>query len=144
MVFGLSTDIPAESFTGAVVPSIFLALGVMFAVLFALAFYVYFALAWQTIAKKLKFKDAWLAWIPFANGAMILHLGKFHWAWIFLALIPVAGWIALFVLFIIANWRIFEKRKYPGWFALAPIIPKAGGILYAVAIGFVAWGDKKK
>ena len=29
--------------------------------------YVYFALAWMTIAKKLKYKKPWLAWIPLAN-----------------------------------------------------------------------------
>ena len=75
---------------------------------------------------------------------MILQLGGFHWAWIFLLLIPVLGWIAVFVLLVIATWRIFEKRKYPGWFSLSMVIPKAGLILYLVAIGFVAWRDKKR
>ncbi len=114
-------------------------LSVVFAFLLVIAVYVYFALAWRTIAQKLKFKNSWLAWIPFANLAMILQLGKFHWAWIFLLLIPFAGWIAVFVLIIIAKWRIFEKRKYPGWFSLSLIIPQVGGILYLIAIGFVAW-----
>ena len=75
---------------------------------------------------------------------MILQLGGFHWAWIFLILIPFLGWIPLAVLFIIANWRIFEKRKYPGWFSLSMIIPEVGCILYGVAIGFVAWKDNKR
>lgn len=118
--------------------------GILLAVILALAFYVYFALAWMNIAKKMKYKHPWLAWIPIANCAMILQLGGFHWAWIFLALIPVVGWIALWVLFIIATWRIFEKRKYPGWYSLSLIIPKVGGILYLVAIGFVAWAKKKR
>lgn len=106
--------------------------------------YVYTSLAWMTIAQKLKYKNAWLAWIPFANGAMILQLGGFHWAWIFLVLIPILGWIPLFVLMVIATWRIFEKRKYPGWFSLSMIIPKVGGILYLISIGFVAWEDRTK
>ena len=119
------------------------AIGVFFIILAVLAVYIYSSLAWYTIARKLKHKRPWLAWIPIVNITLVLQLGGFHWAWIFLILIPVAGWIALFVLCIIATWRIFEKRKYPGWFSLAMIIPKVGGILYLIAIGFVAWADKK-
>ena len=120
------------------------ALGIMIAVLIFLALYVYFAFAWMTIARKLKYKYPWLAWIPFANIAMILQLGGFHWAWVFLILIPFAGWIAIIVLGIIATWRIFEKRNYPGWFSLSMIIPKVGAVLYLIAIGFVAWKNQKK
>ena len=119
------------------------ALGV-FMILFVIAIYVYVSLAWMTIARKLKYKKPWLAWIPIANLAMMLQLGKFHWAWVFLILIPVLGWIALVVLIVISTWRIFEKRKYPGWFSLSMIIPQVGGVLYLVAIGFVAWADRKK
>ena len=113
-------------------------------IIILLALYVYTSFAWMTIAKKLKYKKAWLAWIPIVNGAMILQLGEFHWAWIFLVLIPILGWIPLIILLIISCWRIFEKRKYPGWFSLAGIIPKVGGILSLVILGFVAWGDRKK
>lgn len=118
--------------------------GVFFIILIFSALYVYFALAWMKIACKLGHKHRWLAWIPFANVAMMLQLGGFHWAWVFLALIPFLGWIALAVLLIIATWRIFERRHYPGWFALSMIVPKVGFVLYLVAIGFVAWKDKKR
>lgn len=121
-----------------------LALGILLIVSLIAAFYIYTSLAWMRIAKKLKYKHPWVAWIPVANWAMILQLGGFHWAWIFLILIPILGWIALFVLCIIAHWRIFEKRKYPGWFSLSLIIPQVGLILYLIAIGFVAWQDKKR
>jgi len=132
----------ATSFTGGLLGGL-VVLGITIAIFFTIGIYVYSSLAWYTIAKKLKYKEAWLAWIPIINIAMFLQLGGFHWAWIFLILIPVLGWIALFVLVIIATWRIFEKRKYPGWFSLSIIIPKIGGILYLIAIGFVAWGKKK-
>ena len=121
-----------------------MAIAILFIIIIFAALYVYIALAWQTIAKKLKYKNPWLAWIPIANWAMILQLGGFHWALIFLILIPVLGWIAIFILLIISTWKIFEKRKYPGWFSLSMIIPKVGGILYLVAIGFVAWKNRKK
>lgn len=119
-----------------------LVVGILVVIVLSLIVYIYFALAWMKIAKKMKYKHPWLAWIPFANIAMILELGEFAWGWIFLLLVPVLGWLAVFVLFIIATWRIFEKRKYPGWFSLSLIVPKLGGILYLIAIGFVAWKKK--
>lgn len=119
--------------------SLFILLGILFILVFILVFYIYFSFAWYSIARKLKYKNSWLAFIPIANLSMILSLGGFHWAWIFLILIPIFGWIALFVLFIIANWKIFEKRKYHGWFSLSLIIPQVGFILYLVAISFLAW-----
>jgi uncharacterized membrane protein YhaH (DUF805 family) len=121
-----------------------LALGIAASLLLVVGLYVYTSYTWMTIARKQKYKNAWLAWIPIANFAMILQLGNFHWAWVFLILVPVLGWIALFVLGIIATWRIFEARKYPGWFSLSMVIPKVGGILYLIAIGFVAFKDRKK
>lgn len=132
----------ADAFAGGILGGL-VVLGITLAILFGIGIYVYFSLAWYTIAKKLKYKKAWLAWIPIINIGMFLQLGGFHWAWVFLILIPILGWIALFILVIISTWKIFEKRKYPGWFSLSMIIPKVGGILYLIAIGFVAWGKKK-
>lgn len=126
------------------ISGVFIALGVMTAIFAVIALYVYFSLAWMTIARKLKYKRAWLAWIPIANLAMIFQLGGFHWAWIFLILIPFLGWLALVILSIVATWKIFEKRKYPGWFSLSMIIPQIGSVLYLIAVGFVAWKDRKK
>jgi len=130
-------------FSGGAIASL-IVVGIFLAIILSVAFYVYFALAWMTIAKKMKYKHPWLAWIPIANCAMILQIGGFHWAWIFLFLVPIVGWIALFVMFVIATWRIFEKRKYPGWYSLSLVIPKVGGILYLIVIGFVAWNKKKR
>jgi hypothetical protein len=113
---------------------------VLLTVLFAIAVYVYHAVAWYEIGRKQKYKNPWLAWIPFANISMVLQMGGFHWAWVFLIIVPIAGWIALCVLFIISAWKVFEKERYPGWFSLSLVIPRFGGILYLVAIGFVAWG----
>ena len=122
----------------------FIALGVI-ALLITIGLYVYVSLAWMTIAKKRKHKYPWLAWIPFANIAMWLQMGGFAWQWIFLMFIPIAGWIAVFVMFIISSWRVFEKLKYPGWLSLAlvlnivPGISGIGMIAYAIVIGIIAW-----
>ena len=123
---------------------ILIALGILAIIIFIVAFYVYTSYTWMLIAKKLKYKKSWLVWIPIANLAMMLQLGGFHWAWVFLILIPILGWIGLFALIIVATWRIFEKRKYPGWFSLALILPSIGGVLHLIVIGFVAWKDLRK
>lgn len=118
--------------------------GLLIAFLFLTALYIYTSLAWSIIGRKLKYKNHWLAWIPIVRWAMILQMGKFHWAWIFLIFIPIFGWLALIVLLIIASWRIYELRKYPGWFSLALLVPELGGVLNLIVIGFVAWKDRKK
>ena len=130
-------------FAGGMIGGALIALGVLVITIILAGFYVYSSLAWQTTAKKLKHKKPWLAWIPIANISLRLQLGGFHWAWVFLVLGFIPGWIALFIIGIIAKWTIFKKRKYPGWFALAPIIPEIGGILYLISVGFLAWGKKK-
>jgi len=121
---------------------------VIIAIILFITFWIYSSLAWMTIARKLKYKKGWLAWIPFARTAMKLQLGKkFHWAWVFLYLVPILGWIAICVLSIISTWEIFERRKYSGWLALIPIAMVIPGInwlaslAYLIVIGFVAWKD---
>ena len=121
----------------------------IFFVLLVVAVYVYLALALVTIAKKLNYPRPWLAWIPFANLSMILQLGGFHWALVFLILLPIIGWIPLGILTIISKWRIYEARNYPGWLSLVNllgIIPYIGilaSIADLVIWGLVAWKDRE-
>lgn len=123
-----------------------IALGSVLSILFIIlslilvGIYIYFAFAWMTIAKKLKYKRPLIALIPFVNISMILQLGGFHWAWVFLFFVPFIGWIALFILILISTWKVFEKRKYPGWLSLTQLVP----IIYFVVLGFVAWYKQKK
>jgi len=129
---------------GSGLTALLLTLGFI-AFLVFVAVYIYFALAWKKIAEKRKYKRPWLAWIPIANTAMWLQMGGFHWAWIFLMLIPILGWITIGVLFIISNYRVFKQLKYPGWLSLSlviDIIPGVSGlgiIAYGVVMWFVAW-----
>ncbi len=125
-----------------------LAAGMMvFALIIGISVYIYSALALMTIGKKLNHQYPWLAWIPYANFAMVLQLGGFHWAWVFLllgAFIPILGFlsiIAVMVLGIISFWRIAEKRGFPGWTVLLTLIPVLGGIWALVLIGLLAWKD---
>ncbi len=126
----------------------FLAAYMGFVLVMFLAYWVYTSFAYMTIGKKLKHEYPWLAWIPFARTALVLQLGSFHWAWTFLWLVPLFGWIALFVLSIVSHWRFYEKRKYPGWLSLValasvvPIINYLAGPANLVIIGLVAWMDR--
>lgn len=146
LVNAMTGSLAGGLLTGAVLGTILLIAFVVFAV-----FWVYTSLAWIEIGRKLRYRKTWLAWIPFARSAMIFEMGGFNWQWAFLWLIPVLGWIAIFVLSIISSWKIFEKRNYPGWFALAAVFSFAGGqigslfsIANLVILGFVAWKDLKK
>lgn len=117
-------------------------------ILIVILLYVYTSLTLYTIGKKLGYKYPWLAWIPGANIAMLLQIGGFPWALVFLLLIPILGWIAVAVLGYIALWRIYEKRKYPGWLSLIsivsiiPFLGIAAMLAHLIIIGIVAWKDK--
>lgn len=112
-------------------------------VLISIGLYIYTALVWMTIARKLKYKYPWLAWIPIANIFLIPILAKKHWTWGFMFLVPVANIVFLFMW----TWNIYEQRKYSGWLALVPligIIPFLGWLAWLahlIIIGFVAWKD---
>ena len=134
----------ASSFVGGVVGGALIALGVLVGLIILAVLYVYTSLAWYSIARRLKYKNSWIAWIPIVRIAMVLDLGGFHWAWIFLIFLPVIGWAALFIVWIIAMWRVFRRAKHPGWFSLAILIPELGGLLYLISIGIVAWDKGKK
>jgi NADH:ubiquinone oxidoreductase subunit 6 (subunit J) len=130
------------------------------------ALYIYQALAWQSIARKLKYKNPWLAWIPVANFFLLPILAKKKWTWGLIILlpfallpfmfIPIVGiilyWLAIMFIILMTvvwTWDIYEKRKYPGWLSLAPallfipIINIIALIAHFVIIGFIAWSDRK-
>ena len=148
-------------------------LGKILILFVSFAYYIYFAFVWMTIANKLKYKKSWLAWIPIMNLAMILQLGGFYWQWIFLLisvpilalavflltilsltilggfylsilLVPILVLLAFGVIITISQWRIFEKRNYPGWIIILSFIPWIGSVIYLIEVGFVAWKDRKK
>ena len=122
----------------------FLSVGVFLAVLVGLAIYIYWAMAYMTIAKKLKYDKPWLAWIPFANMFLVTILAGKKWYWGFLFFVPFVN-IAFLVLW---TWRIYERRNYPGWLSLIPLaglIPAVGllaSLTNLVILGFVAWKDR--
>ncbi len=112
-------------------------------ILFLGGYFIYLGLVWSKIGKNVNYDKTYLAWIPFARTSLILEIGGFHWALVFLYLVPILGWGALFVLRMIATWRVFEELHYPGPLALIPLtdvfLRGIGGIAHLVILGFVAW-----
>ncbi len=107
--------------------------------------YIYWALAMSSIAKKLGYKNTWLAWIPIAQFALIPILAEKEWPWAFMFLVPIANIIFM----IIWMWRIYERRNYPGalsLIALAGFIPHLSFLASVgniIVLGLVAWVDRK-
>jgi hypothetical protein len=168
----LASDLPEGflsnflgGFTGASLSSLLsLFAGLLVVTLIvAVVLYVYSALVWSTIAKKLNYKKPWLAWIPVVQFFLLPILSGYPWQWGFimlaplvLGIIPVVGLILspiamifIGVMSIIWMWKIFEKRKYPGWLSLIslisviPFLAPIAAIGVLVVLGLVAWADRK-
>lgn len=131
------------SFFGGTFGALFGALKAV-GIILSIAIWIYVGFAFQTIAKKLKYKKDWLAWVPVARWALIPILAKKHWAWVFMFLVPIANFIFL----IIWMWHIYEARKYHGALSLVfiaafiPFLSMFAMIANLIIIGIVAWRDK--
>ncbi|MCS7134428.1 MAG: hypothetical protein NZ889_01030 [Candidatus Pacearchaeota archaeon] len=122
-----------------------LGLGYIFLLVLFIGLYVYHSFAWMTIAKKLKYKKPWLAWIPIVQLFLLPILAKKHWTYGFLFLIPLVN----IVFIVICLWKIFERRKYPGELSLVfaavmvPFVNIFVLIPVLIIVGLVAWYDIK-
>jgi len=142
----IQSDIPFGAGDAAALGGImaFLAAFLMIAIVVGILLYIYTALVWMTIGKKLGYDKSWIAWIPIVNAFLIPILAKKAWPWGFILFVPIVN----LVFYIIWTWNIFEQRKYPGWLSLIPlggIIPLVGWIAsigYLVVLGLVAWKDR--
>jgi hypothetical protein len=117
----------------------FLAVGA----LVLIAVYVYTAIALISIAKKTGTRYAWLAWIPIANIYLMTRIGRLEWWWMLgflLFIIPVIGWLLVFVWQAYLYWRIAETRGFEGWWGILMALP----IIGLIFLGVVAWGESER
>jgi len=122
-----------------------IALFAAFAFIFVIIFvglYIYMALAYKAIAKKAKLSNPNLSWIPLVGPLIIaFQASKMHWwPWLLLIgyvipVVNVVAQIAFAVFVIIWHWKMFERIKRPGWWAVLFIIPIVGLIM----VGIAAW-----
>lgn len=111
----------------------FIAAFFVFFLIIGLAMYVYYALAFQTIAKKTNTPNDWWAWIPILNIVLLLNIAKKPIWWIILFFIPLVG----LVVSVIVLMAVAEARNKPSWWGIMFIIP----IMNLIAPGYLAWAD---
>jgi hypothetical protein len=104
-----------------------------FLFVFCLAFYVYLALALQTIANKTGTPNAWLAWIPIANLILMLNVAKKPLWWFLLCLIPLVNVVMAIIIWM----GVAEAVGKPNWWGILMIVPLAN----LVVPGYLAWAD---
>jgi len=105
----------------------------LFMFVFFAVFYVYGALAVQTIAKKTNTENAWWAWVPIINILLMLNIARKPLWWILLCFIPLVN----LVIFIIIWMAIAEARNKPSWWGILLIVPVAN----LIVPGYLAWSD---
>jgi hypothetical protein len=111
------------------------AVGLMMVVMFviAAAFYVYFALALSTIAKKTNTPNPWWGWVPILQILLMLNVAKKPLWWLVLCFVPLVN----IVIFIIAWMAVAEARGKPNWWGILMIVPVVG----IIVPGYLAWAD---
>ncbi len=103
-----------------------------FMLLVWLAIYVYYAVAFMTIAKKTGTENAWMAWVPILNLWLMVQIAEKEAWWIILFLIPVLNLVAA----IVVTMAIAERVGKPSWWGILIIVPVVG----LVVPGYLAWG----
>jgi len=136
-IAGILAVLPAAVFaqddSSKALPALLAGGFMMFFLVFALATYVYVALALSTIAQKTNTENGWLAWIPIANIILMLNIARKPIWWIVLCLIPLVN----IVIFIIMWMGIAEARNKPGWWGVLMIVP----VVSLIVPGYLAWSD---
>ena len=117
-------DLPTSLLGGAML---------MVTLILGAAFYVYFALALQTIATKTHTENPWLAWIPIANIFLMINIAKKPLWWFVLMLIPLVNIIIGIILWM----AVAEARGKPSWWGILIIVPVVG----LIVPGYLAWSD---
>lgn len=134
---GMAAILPAAAFAqderSRALPALMAGGFLMFFMVFALATYVYVALALSTIAEKTNTENGWLAWIPIANVILMLNIARKPIWWIVLCLIPLVN----IVIFIILWMGIAEARNKPSWWGVLMLVP----IVSLIVPGYLAWSD---
>jgi hypothetical protein len=128
MAVPLFADEPSGAAGAAMAGGFFLVMLVVFA-----AFYVYFALALQTIAKKTNTENDWWAWIPILNILLMLNIAKKPAWWIILFFIPLVSIVIAIIVFM----AIAEARNKPSWWGILMIVP----VVNFIVPGYLAWAD---
>jgi len=101
-----------DEMAGAAVAGAAIVMILVFFVIFA-AIYVYFALAFSTIAKKTNTPNAWWAWVPILNIILMLNIAKKPVWWVVLFFVPLVSIVIAIIVFM----EVAVARNKPNWWA---------------------------
>ncbi|MCK4756092.1 hypothetical protein KAS56_04085 [candidate division WOR-3 bacterium] len=113
-------------------PAFFAIYGIVWFII-VVAFYVYFAICLQTMAKKTNTANAWFAWIPILNVFLMIAIANKPLWWFVLLLIPLVN----IVISIIVWMAIAEARNKPNWLGILMIVP----VVSIIIPGYLAFSE---
>lgn len=133
VILAMPTVASAQDNGRSAVPALLGASFFGFFMLFALACYVYVALALQTIAQKTNTENPWFAWVPILNIILMLNVAKKPIWWIILFLIPIVN----IVIAVMVWMAVAEARNKPSWWGVLMLVP----VVSLIVPGYLAWSD---
>lgn len=102
----------------------------------ALLSYVFMALAYMKIAKKLGMGNAWWAWVPVLNMILMAQMGDINPWTLLLVLVPVVNVFYLIYFMVVSSMKTAEKLGLDKFLGLLVLVP----VVQYFFIGYMAWG----
>lgn len=99
-----------------------------------IALYIYFALAFQMMAKKSGTPHGWLAWLPIANVVLMLNIAQKPLWWFLLLFIPLVNIVVYIMMFM----AIAKRVNKPEWVGALMVVP----VLQLVVPGYLGFSKK--
>lgn len=106
---------------------------VLFLLLFVVVIYVYYAVVFQRMARKLNIADDWFAWIPILNLVLLLRIANRPIWWILLLFIPLVQIIINIIIWM----DVSKGMGKPEWWGVLMIFPGVN----LVVMGYLAFSD---
>jgi hypothetical protein len=94
--------------------------------------YVYYGLAFMTIANKTGTENPWMAWVPILNMWLMVQIAQKEAWWMILFFVPIGNLVAMVVI----TMAIAERVGKPSWWGILTVVPVAN----LVVPGYLAWG----
>jgi hypothetical protein len=106
---------------------------VFFMLFIMIAIYVYCAVVFQRMARKLNIADDWFAWIPVLNLVLLLRIANRPLWWIVLLFIPIVNVITNIIVWM----DVSKGMGKPEWWGVLMIFPGVN----LVVMGYLAFSD---
>ncbi|GEM_PF-378577 len=101
---------------------------------FFVILYVYYAFAFQKMAKKVSIPDDWFAWVPVLHFVLLLRIANRPLWWIILMFIPIVNIIVQIMIWM----DVAKAMRKPEWVGALAIVP----VVNLIIPGYLAFSDK--